>query len=508
MAKNQAPSFFLSIRFLLALIAFVAYATQYTQKINMSVAIVCMVNNTALKETSKLLNETIKAVPFEVTKANSLNLSSNAALEDKCGASTSGKSGIDGEFIWNKKVQGMILSSYFFGYLITEIPGGYLSMKIGPKMVLALSVLVSSIFTIALPWFARFSPIALSVCRFIIGAAHGVIWPAFAGFWASWAPSNERSRLIGTGNAGAQIGNVIALPLGGFLCINGFDGGWPSIFYVFGVLGLVWTVIWFVFASNSPEENRFIGEAEKEYILEETKNTRSSFEESESGAPWCAIMKSIPAWAIFIGHSCSNWGTYLFLTSLPLYMKEVLKFDIKSNGALSALPYLVFWAFILLAGNIGDYFLMKLKWSKTKVRKIFNSLAFFVPMLAVLGLAFVTCEIKYVGVALLTVGLAFTGCAYGAGFLVNYNDISGSYSGVVFGIGNTFATIPGIIAPSLVGLLTKNNLQEEWRIVFIITAVVYLIGAIVLLIFSSGELEPWAQKNKKNQVEEELPLRA
>lgn len=46
-------------------------------------------------------------------------------------------------------------------------------------------------------------------------------------------------------------------------------------------------------------------------------------------------------------------------------------------------------------------------------------------MLAVLGLAFVTCEIKYVGVALLTVGLAFTGCAYGAGFLVNYNDISG-----------------------------------------------------------------------------------
>lgn len=49
-------------------------------------------------------------------------------------------------------------------------------------------------------------------------------------------------------------------------------------------------------------------------------------------------------------------------------------------------------------------------------------------MLAVIGLAFVTCEIKYVGVALLTVGLAFTGCAYGAGFLVNYNDISGKNS--------------------------------------------------------------------------------
>lgn len=37
----------------------------------------------------------------------------------------------------------------------------------------------------------------------------GVIWPAFAGFWASWAPPNERSRLIGVANAGSQIGNVL-----------------------------------------------------------------------------------------------------------------------------------------------------------------------------------------------------------------------------------------------------------------------------------------------------------
>lgn len=96
------------------------------------------------------------------------------------------------------------------------------------------------------------------------------------------------------------------------------------------MLGIVWTIIWFVFASNSPENNKFISEGEKEYILEETKQTRSSFEESESGAPWLSIMTSWPCIAVFFGHSCSNWGTYLFLTSLPLYMKEVLKFDIKS----------------------------------------------------------------------------------------------------------------------------------------------------------------------------------
>jgi MFS transporter, ACS family, solute carrier family 17 (sodium-dependent inorganic phosphate cotransporter), member 5 len=53
-------------------------------------------------------------------------------------------------------------------------------------------------------------------------------------------------------------------------------------------------------------------------------------------------------------------------------MKEVLKFDIKSNGALSALPYLVFWLFITLSGIIGDKMVQKME--KTTVRKIFNSL--------------------------------------------------------------------------------------------------------------------------------------
>lgn len=91
----------------------------------------------------------------------------------------------------------MILASYFIGYLISEvirleifkfrlklkvalrlififeqIPGGYLSMKIGPKLVLAGAFLIGSSFTIILPFFARFHYIALAVCRFIIGLAH------------------------------------------------------------------------------------------------------------------------------------------------------------------------------------------------------------------------------------------------------------------------------------------------------------------------------------------------
>jgi hypothetical protein len=52
----KAPSFIISIRFLIAIIAFFGYAVQYIQKINMSVGIVCMVNNTAVKQVLKFAN--------------------------------------------------------------------------------------------------------------------------------------------------------------------------------------------------------------------------------------------------------------------------------------------------------------------------------------------------------------------------------------------------------------------------------------------------------------------
>ena len=97
-----------------------------------------------------------------------------------------------------------------------------------------------------------------------------------------------------------------------------------------------------------------------------------------------------------------------------------MKFDIKSNGTLSAVPYLSFWLFTILSGIMSDKIIQTKKLSRTAVRKLFNTVGFLVPMGAVIGLIFVTCTNAYVGVALVTIGLAFSGLTYGSGFLVNY----------------------------------------------------------------------------------------
>lgn len=79
-------------------------------------------------------------------------------------------------------------------------------------------------------------------------------------------------------------------------------------------------------------------------------------------------------WGVMLAHTTSNFGTYLFLTQLPTYMKEVLKFDIKSNGGLSALPYIAFWLLTIVSSVIGDHLIQNKTFSKTVVRKIFNSI--------------------------------------------------------------------------------------------------------------------------------------
>ncbi|CAF4408116.1 unnamed protein product, partial [Adineta steineri] len=91
------------------------------------------------------------------------------------------------------------------------------------------------------------------------------------------------------------------------------------------------------------------------------------------------------------------------------------------------------------------------------------------------------------------------------GFMLTANDIAPAYAGIVFGISNTFATIPGIISPYIVGALTEKD-PNNWRIVFFICATIYIIGMVVFLLIGSGEVQPWATKHPSEPVVPEQAL--
>jgi len=74
--------------------------------------------------------------------------------------------------VWNKKIQGQILSAYFYGYLTTQVAGGYASLVFGAKITLAGAIFIGSLFTLLAPLAAQWSWIALLACRFLTGFAH------------------------------------------------------------------------------------------------------------------------------------------------------------------------------------------------------------------------------------------------------------------------------------------------------------------------------------------------
>ena len=80
-----------------------------------------------------------------------------------------------------------------------------------------------------------------------------------------------------------------------------------------------------------------------------------------------------------------------------------------------------------------------------------------------------------------------------SGFPVNHLDIAPRYAGVLFGISNCVATLPGILSPLLVGFLTPGETQTEWRVVFLMSAGIYVFGMLFYAVCGSGEKQSWSE---------------
>jgi MFS family permease len=64
---------------------------------------------------------------------------------------------------------------------------------------------------------------------------------------------------------GSQIGTVVGTALSGVLIQYSFIG-WPSVFYLFGALGVLWFIAWTLLCYNDPQSHPFISDEEKTFL--------------------------------------------------------------------------------------------------------------------------------------------------------------------------------------------------------------------------------------------------
>lgn len=510
---SQVP-WWTSCRLRFSGLCFIGFFFLYAQRVNLSIAIVCMIksdlNPAVAKYQSNITNSSL-FVPLadNVTSGyqdflNRTITEGNPKNPAKTCPNPAEMRNIKGEFTWDKSLQGGILGAFFWGYTVMQIPSGVLSERFGPRRMIFGGMLLVSVLTILTPVLARGSPYLLIVTRVLIGMGEATMYPGAQVFWAKWSPPHERSRLVAFAFGGSQLGNALAFPISSFLCDS---VGWAVIFYLLGSCSLLWTLCWGFFARDSPAEMPNITKVERKYIEHSLgKKTFSDLPDLRKRAkPWKAIFTSLPVWAILVANAAGNYGAYMLLTQMPTYLKEVLKFDIKSNGLFSMIPYLAFWVMISLAGMFADLLIereiLTIKWT----RKLFCAIGQCVPAGFLIGLGYMTCFQQPEAIALLTFSLAFCGFQFPSVF-VNHGDIAPNYAGTIFGITNTGASIPGIIAPYVVASITVNKSQQEWLVAFYIAAVIYVLGVIFFLIFSDGEIQEWAKDDEiLEMVETEKP---
>ncbi|XP_064480573.1 sialin-like isoform X2 [Ornithodoros turicata] len=453
-------------RHVLALLGFLGFVNVYALRVNLSVALVAMVNHTAIKSNSSARLE-------EACTVNIKNITQEKLQ--------------DGPLEWDEYRQGIALGAFFYGYVLTQVPGGRLAERVGAKWLFGGGILVTALLTLLTPVAALSSFGAFVVLRVIMGLGEGVTFPAMHAMIARWLPKDERSLLSTIIYSGGLCGTVVAMPLSGILCASNFLGGWPAAFYVFGVIGILWFVLWALLVHNSPQEHPRISQEERIYI--ET-NQGDEHKRETLAIPWRAVLTSLPFWALMLAHFGQNWGAYTLLTELPSYLKNIQHLPITMNGFLSATPYLLQAVVSWLAGYLADRVRRSGRFSVSVIRKFCNSIAFFGAAICLFAVSFVGCNAK-LSVVLFTIAMGINGFSF-SGYMVTHVDMSPDFAGTLMGMTNAFANLAGILAPLAVGSLTNSNETiGQWSKVFYLSSGTFIVSGAIFILFGSAELQPW-----------------
>ena len=354
------------------------------------------------------------------------------------------------KFGWPHHIQGYVLAAFFYGYVMTQILGGYLSQRYGGTCVLISAVVGWSIMTLLTPMAATFLP-CLYACRWLMGVFEGVSLPAIHHIASTCFLEGERSRCIALVTSGQNIGTLISL-----LSAPMMARDWQAIYYSFGIVGLVWALAFGIFLWLQADRPSDDGSGWMPVSLpeKEPRSTRKVM---------LQLLTSRAAWAVYAAHFGHNWGWYMLLTWMPKYL-TTLGIRLEGIGWYAAVPYIGCWVGANLSGWCADRMYAR-DVSLGLIRKLNQSIC----MLGAAGSFLVIIGYRVTAVhevsALLTVALFLIGFNQ-AGFWCNILDMAPNNAALLLGISNTLGTLPGIVGNTLTGWILEKT--HDWALVFMI----------------------------------------
>ena len=384
------------------------------------------------------------------------------------------------QFGWSESQVGLILGSFYFGYMITMILGGYLADKYGGKKVLGYALLIWSLFTIITPFFAYSGLWWLIFIRILLGLGEGVTFPAWHSIYARWIPFNERTRAVGFTNSGIAAGTVFGYVVAAIIIAN---YSWEWVFYSFGLMGIFWYFFWQRIVTSYPEDNKNLSNNELQLIKAEAPSNSTP-----PSIPFLKLIKNWPFLAIAVATFCNNWALFTFISYLPKFINAPIAdggmgIDLGSSAFIYSLlmPSLVAMFSLILGGYISDSFIKK-GYKVIYVRKTVNSIGFFGSAIFLYLISLQ--DTLFNAIFLLCLIQLCTGICAG-GFGVNHADLGPKYTGTLVGISGSIGMIAAIFSPMVAGLVLE--VTSSWDVIFYICSGILVFGGLFYLKFGSAD---------------------
>lgn len=376
----------------------------------------------------------------------------------------------------NTAEMGIVMSSFFWSYMLFQIPSGWLADRIGQRVSLALAVGWWSVAT-ALTAASRGIGSLIGL-RVLLGIGESSAYPSNSGVAAKWFPDRERGKASAFYDSGSKVGTAIAMPLIVWIIAQ---FGWQASFIVSGFLGIAWVVIW-IWYYRDPEKHKYVNQEELSHI----RDGQAKKEGLSKGRSlkWFDLFRYRNIWAMCVGFFMLNYAIYFFITWFPTYLVEARGMTLMHMGFIAMIPPLFGMVAEWFGGWLMDYLFHKRGLSLTASRKI-NLVGGMLLATSIAGASLVSS----VAMSITLLSISYAGLTIAASAIWSLpGDVAPrNMTSTVGGVQNCASNIGGILGPIVTGFVVA--ITGSFVPALIVSGCATLIGAVTYL-FWLGKVEP------------------
>jgi ACS family D-galactonate transporter-like MFS transporter len=354
---------------------------------------------------------------------------------------------------------GLIFSAFGWTYALLQIPGGLMADRIPPRILYAICLVTWSIATICQGFVKGFA--SLFGFRLATGVFEAPSYPINNRIVTSWFPNHERATATALYVSGQFIGLAFLTPV---LVTIQYHLGWRGLFFVTGLTGLAWGVVWYLFYRDPLQHSR-VNQNELDYIEKGGGLFREKKPADEKRSwqwtDWKQVLNNRTLWGIYIGQFAVNATLWFFLTWFPTYLVQYRGLSFIKTGYLASVPFLAACAGLLLSGYLSDYLITKGK-SIGVARK--TPIIFGLLLSGSIVGANYTEDTFYI---IFFMALAFFGAGMALISWVFVSILSPKHLiGLTGGVFNFMGNLASIVVPIVIGFLVKGG-NFEPALVFV-----------------------------------------